>query len=197
MSDTRGEYIHSFREFCFVVGCVPYIKHIIETWSNRETWKVRQKGRTLKIEGKVKPIKLGPAGWISARLESRRDLLRCFVMSKYLERLGTVFYVSKLKSSRPELSRFPAVPRPPPLPMTMPEKYVGPALAVVATVVALAVIRRQLTSRRTTPYPPGPKGYPVIGNVFDFPKDPIWEGFAKMAQEHGERVLSRLVLVCC
>ena len=71
--------------------------------------------------------------------------------------------------------------------MSISEEYIGPALAVVATVAALAVLRRQWTSRRTAPYPPGPKGYPVIGNVFDFPKDPIWEGFTKMGQEHGER----------
>jgi len=71
--------------------------------------------------------------------------------------------------------------------MSISEKYVGPTLAVVATVVTLTVLRRQWALRRTTPYPPGPKGYPVIGNVFDFPKDPIWEGLTKMAQEYGER----------
>ena len=71
--------------------------------------------------------------------------------------------------------------------MSISEKLVGPTLAAVATVVALTVLRKQWASRRTTPYPPGPKGYPVIGNVFDVPKGiPIWEGFAKMAQEHGE-----------
>lgn len=80
--------------------------------------------------------------------------------------------------------------------MSISEKYAGPALVVVATVVTLAVLRRQWTSRRTTPYPPGPKGYPIIGNVFDFPKNPIWEEFMKMAQEHGEqRVLLRPILV--
>jgi len=76
----------------------------------------------------------------------------------------------------------------------MSEKYVGPALAVVAAVVALAVLRRQWTSTRL-PYPPGPKGYPIIGNLFDFPKNPIWEEFARMAKDHGEQIiLSRLVL---
>jgi hypothetical protein len=77
----------------------------------------------------------------------------------------------------------------------MSEKYAGSALAVAATVIVLAVVRRQWASKHP-PYPPGPKGYPIIGNVFDFPKNPIWEGFARMAQEHGEqRALSRLVLV--
>ena len=82
-----------------------------------------------------------------------------------------------------------SLPLPSPIVATyqsMSDKYVGPAAAVVATAIALAVLRRRLAPDRP-PYPPGPKGYPVIGNVLDFPKDPVWEGFAKMAKEHSER----------
>jgi hypothetical protein len=68
----------------------------------------------------------------------------------------------------------------------MSEKYTGPALAVVATAIVLAVFRKRWTSKHP-PYPPGPKGYPIIGNVFDFPKDQVWEGLARMAQEYGEQ----------
>ena len=68
----------------------------------------------------------------------------------------------------------------------MSEKYVGSAFAAVVTVIALAVVRRRWGSKRP-PYPPGPKGYPVIGNVLDFPKDPMWEEFAKMGEEHGKQ----------
>ena len=70
--------------------------------------------------------------------------------------------------------------------MSVPEKYVRPAAAVVAVGIVLAVLRRRLAPSRP-PYPPGPKGYPVIGNLLDFPKDPVWEGLAAMAKEHGER----------
>ena len=67
----------------------------------------------------------------------------------------------------------------------MSEKYIGSALVVVTTAIAFAIVRKRWSLTRP-PYPPGPKGYPVIGNVFDFPRNPIWEGFTKMAQEHGE-----------
>jgi len=70
--------------------------------------------------------------------------------------------------------------------MLIPETHVGSALVVVAAATVLALLRRQWGPRRP-PYPPGPKGYPIIGNVLDFPKGTLWEGFAKMAAEYGER----------
>jgi hypothetical protein len=41
-------------------------------------------------------------------------------------------------------------------------------------------------SKSVLPRPPGPKGYPLIGNLLDFPTDtPLWEGLASMAKQHG------------
>ena len=38
----------------------------------------------------------------------------------------------------------------------------------------------------TVPYPPGPKGYPILGNVLDLSMSvPIWESFASLADIHG------------
>ncbi|KAF9645498.1 CyP450 monooxygenase [Thelephora ganbajun] len=70
----------------------------------------------------------------------------------------------------------------------MVEKYAGSALVVVTTAIALALVKKKWTSRNL-PYPPGPKGYPIIGNLLDFPENPIWEGFTRMAKEYNTDLL--------
>ena len=69
--------------------------------------------------------------------------------------------------------------------MPMSEKYATAALALIATSIAITAVRKKWGSKRP-PYPPGPKGYPIIGNVFDFPENPIWEELARMAREQSE-----------
>ena len=59
---------------------------------------------------------------------------------------------------------------------------------VVGAIAASTTIAVVLWDRRKTPcsYPPGPKGYPIAGNYFDWPKGKIWEGFTKIAKDHSE-----------
>ena len=64
-------------------------------------------------------------------------------------------------------------------------KHVGPAFAAVVTAIALAVVWKRWALARL-PYPPGPKRYPIVGNLLDFPDSPIWEGYARMAEQYGE-----------
>lgn len=59
---------------------------------------------------------------------------------------------------------------------------VAGAIAASAT-IALVLWDKRKTQRSC---PPGPRGYPVVGNYFDWPKGKIWEGFTQMAKEHSE-----------
>ncbi|KAH8832224.1 cytochrome P450 [Flagelloscypha sp. PMI_526] len=58
-----------------------------------------------------------------------------------------------------------------------------------ATLCAVAVLSFLLYSRfrkrRPGPLPPGPRGLPLIGNVFDMPATKSWETFAKWGQKYG------------
>ncbi|KAF9786328.1 cytochrome P450 [Thelephora terrestris] len=72
--------------------------------------------------------------------------------------------------------------------MSLSEKYMGSVLAAVTIAIVLALAKKKRTSRRL-PYPPGPKGYPIIGNLLDLPGNPIWEGLARMNQEYNTDIL--------
>ena len=58
------------------------------------------------------------------------------------------------------------------------------SLFAAASFAAL-VLRWQRNGDRL-PYPPGPKGYPLIGSALDVPRDiPIWKAFISIAQKHS------------
>ncbi|KAK0199220.1 cytochrome P450 [Desarmillaria ectypa] len=50
--------------------------------------------------------------------------------------------------------------------------------------VAICIIRRR--SRSSLPLPPGPKGYPFIGNLFDVPVEREWETWARWRKKYGD-----------
>jgi len=59
----------------------------------------------------------------------------------------------------------------------------GVLLAIAASLIF--VQRRRRSAR--PPYPPGPKGYPVIGNVLDIPQDvPLWKALMSMVENYSE-----------
>lgn len=58
-------------------------------------------------------------------------------------------------------------------------------LATFVLAFALAVFLRQSNSRKG-PLPPGPKGWPIIGNMLDLPKSRPWVQMEKWTREYGE-----------
>ncbi|GJE86536.1 cytochrome P450 [Phanerochaete sordida] len=69
-------------------------------------------------------------------------------------------------------------------------RYLDIALAVVAVVLVKAVIARR---RQRAPYPPGPKGLPIIGNVLQMPKEQEWVTFARWGEQYGDIVYLELL----
>ncbi|ORY88519.1 putative O-methylsterigmatocystin oxidoreductase [Leucosporidium creatinivorum] len=57
-------------------------------------------------------------------------------------------------------------------------------LATVLLAFALALFLRQSNSRKG-PLPPGPKGWPIIGNMLDLPKSRPWVQMEKWTKEFG------------
>jgi hypothetical protein len=64
------------------------------------------------------------------------------------------------------------------------------ALAVLTSKTARFLSDRRRNPSRL-PLPPGPTGYPLIGNVFDMPTSQQWRTYAQWAKVYGETLLCR------
>lgn len=51
-------------------------------------------------------------------------------------------------------------------------------------------IRYYIANPRGLPLPPGPKGYPIIGNLFDFPTHKPWLVYDQWSKTYGQLVHS-------
>ncbi|KAJ6473752.1 cytochrome P450 [Mycena sanguinolenta] len=65
---------------------------------------------------------------------------------------------------------------------------VMPSLAVIQIVSLLVVLlcARYLLRWNRPPLPPGPRGWPLIGNSFDIPTHTVWQSFAQMGEKWGD-----------
>lgn len=64
-------------------------------------------------------------------------------------------------------------------------------LDIVLAVAGLAIAHRLLNRKRlAAPYPPGPPGLPLLGNVLDMPNHHEWYKFAEWGQQYGKVVIA-------
>ena len=59
-------------------------------------------------------------------------------------------------------------------------------LASVVLFFAYSYVQDKMRNPAGLPYPPGPKGYPIIGNLFDIPNAFIYKRFREMSRELSE-----------
>ena len=58
-------------------------------------------------------------------------------------------------------------------------------LVIFITLILIAFIHVRNRKRSTLPLPPGPKKWPLLGNLFDLPKSQAWLTYAKLGKEYG------------
>ncbi|KAI9448699.1 hypothetical protein BJY52DRAFT_307637 [Lactarius psammicola] len=72
---------------------------------------------------------------------------------------------------------------------------------IVSTVFYLLFTFQDHIRRRGIPYPPGPRRWPIIGNLFNSPKQSPWIAYAEMSRKHGDilyfQVFGQAVVVLC
>ncbi|KDQ54081.1 hypothetical protein JAAARDRAFT_196846 [Jaapia argillacea MUCL 33604] len=59
-------------------------------------------------------------------------------------------------------------------------------LDILMGLAGIFLVNRLISSKGRPPLPPGPKGLPVIGNVFDMPKRQFWSAFKSWGEKYGK-----------
>ncbi|THH08681.1 hypothetical protein EW146_g8915 [Bondarzewia mesenterica] len=67
-----------------------------------------------------------------------------------------------------------------------------PLLPVALSSLALYLVHVLYSRRRRLPLPPGPRGWPVIGNLFDLPAHYRWITFAEWGKKYGDIVYTSI-----
>jgi len=58
--------------------------------------------------------------------------------------------------------------------------------SLVVSTLLLSILRLRLRRRNLLPLPPGLKGYPLIGNLYDIPHENAWVTYAEWSKKYGD-----------
>jgi hypothetical protein len=76
----------------------------------------------------------------------------------------------------------------------VPLMFILDFLVVVSSLVVFLAIR-DYQMRRGLPYPPGPPPLPLLGNLFDIPKEFSWLSYSQLSKKYGMNHSLLLVLL--
>jgi hypothetical protein len=62
---------------------------------------------------------------------------------------------------------------------------VGLVAGLGLVLLVRGIAARAKRNPRRLPLPPGPKGLPLLGNIFQFPQAVPWEGYDRLCKEYG------------
>ncbi|KAG2095906.1 cytochrome P450 [Suillus discolor] len=72
-------------------------------------------------------------------------------------------------------------------------------LYLTGVTVGVYLVKQTVIKKNPAPYPPGPRGWPLIGNVLDMPRIKAWITFTKWGKKYGDithiEVLGRHIIV--
>ena len=60
-----------------------------------------------------------------------------------------------------------------------------PHLSLASVILGCIALVRLARRRSRSRLPPGPKGYPIVGNLLDLPPTHIWEKFGAWGKQYG------------
>jgi hypothetical protein len=67
------------------------------------------------------------------------------------------------------------------------------SFATLAFILGVFVLN-EIAKAVRHPLPPGPRGLPILGNIFQFPKEKEWLTYAKWAEKYGWILLTSTFL---
>lgn len=145
------------------------------------------------------------ARWLASESRLRASAGQAEALKPWLKRIPRLPEL-RFAGVPPSLSPFPIIPRVSST-YTRMDNVTSPLLVAPTTASTLASISPQtlavsllallaalLISRRSSskgPLPPGPKGWPVIGNMLQLPKSRPWVKMEEWTREYGEWGRSR------